>query len=171
MRRGRFGTWAKWACTLAAVVAVGVAVASGVRSCGVHFGSMSGRWGCSVQAERGTLVLLIMGDQAPVGRQRRLYLDCETAKEWRWGTEEDMRFLGWVGGVWARHAESPPLSVWYLGTTVLYPVLLTTIPAAFLWYKDRPPRGPHACKGCGYDRRGIAAEGPCPECGSAPRAG
>jgi hypothetical protein len=52
--------------------------------------------------------------------------------------------------------------------SVLYPVLLTTIPAAFLWYQDRRRFGPQGCQKCGYDRRGLAADSKCPECGTVP---
>lgn len=44
------------------------------------------------------------------------------------------------------------------------PLLLSLIPTAYLWYKDRRiPRG--HCQKCGYDLTGNAS-GVCPECGT-----
>lgn len=37
---------------------------------------------------------------------------------------------------------------------------------AILWHLDRR-RLAHQCRKCGYDRRGLAAEAICPECGAA----
>jgi hypothetical protein len=40
------------------------------------------------------------------------------------------------------------------------PLVITAIPTAFLWYRDRrPPKGP--CQGCGYNLRGKVS-GVCP---------
>ena len=51
----------------------------------------------------------------------------------------------------------------------LWPAATVVIPAALLWYADRRTRsGPGRCGGCGYDRAGLAADGPCPECGALP---
>jgi hypothetical protein len=57
------------------------------------------------------------------------------------------------------------------GVVLLYPVLLTALPAALLWYADCRRSKPGACGRCGYDRAGLAADAKCPECGTAPKAG
>jgi hypothetical protein len=36
---------------------------------------------------------------------------------------------------------------------------------------ERGRFGPHACKKCGYDRHGLAADAACPECGTVPMGG
>ena len=48
------------------------------------------------------------------------------------------------------------------------PFLLTAAPAALFWRLDRRlVRG--ACEHCGYDRRGLATDTVCPECGKGPK--
>lgn len=57
---------------------------------------------------------------------------------------------------------------WAAGTSLLYPILLTSLPAVLLWYTDRRRPRPHACPKCSYDRRGLAPDTKCPECGTTP---
>jgi hypothetical protein len=53
-------------------------------------------------------------------------------------------------------------------------VVLPLWPAAFgssflaglLWWRRWRFRQPWQCRGCGYDRRGLGPEAPCPECGA-----
>jgi hypothetical protein len=72
---------------------------------------------------------------------------------WRWGFQRsDLPMYGKSDAV-----------------SLLYPALLTTAPAVLFWRADirawrRERRG--LCGKCGYDLSGIAAESPCPECGS-----
>lgn len=45
------------------------------------------------------------------------------------------------------------------------------VPAARAWRADartRRAQSPSSCGTCGYDRRGLAADGKCPECGTVP---
>jgi hypothetical protein len=54
------------------------------------------------------------------------------------------------------------------------PLVIVGVPTSFLWYRARPSaarRHAGLCPKCGYDRRGIDAARPCPECGAAPTAG
>jgi hypothetical protein len=50
------------------------------------------------------------------------------------------------------------------------PLVLTSGAAGILWWKDNGDRRRRLglCITCGYDRRGIDASAPCPECGRAP---
>jgi len=61
---------------------------------------------------------------------------------------------------------------WGISIPLWMPFLLFAIPTALLWRRDqiatkRARIG--RCPCCGYDRRGLAADSPCPECGTAPK--
>lgn len=73
---------------------------------------------------------------------------------WRWGFDWS-RSLGLI------HVQVP---LWA-------PFLLAATPAFFLWRGDvRTARRRRAgrCLSCGYDRRGLAPDAKCPECGAVP---
>jgi hypothetical protein len=171
MRRRRFRTWAKWGFALAAVVAASVAVAS--RFVGLRdIRSANHGAGLRVIDVSGGLLWVQHFDQWSLRDTLedpgwRVF----SSNYWNWGLglEASRPNSGWdwrCGTLWSIDQTSREV-----GISLLYPVLLTTLPAAFLWYKDRRRFGPHACKGCGYDRRGLPAEGPCPECGTTPARG
>lgn len=51
------------------------------------------------------------------------------------------------------------------------PFALACIPTVIMWRNDRRLSGctrPDLCDACGYDRRGLAPDAVCPECGVAP---
>jgi hypothetical protein len=60
---------------------------------------------------------------------------------------------------------------WIFGISVLYPVALTLLPTALLWYTDRRRARQGHCGSCGYDRAGLAPTAACPECGAKPAGG
>jgi hypothetical protein len=65
------------------------------------------------------------------------------------------------------------MASWYRVAIPLWlPFAMVALPAAMGWRRSlerhRWARFVHACKGCGYDRRGLSAEVKCPECGTAP---
>jgi hypothetical protein len=171
MRRRRVRTWAKWACTLAALLAVGVAVASRLR------------WvRCTIVTHAGTTVSFIEVGHGLVWTGSTEGVPPESiiaapgwetghANTWYWGLAGElpnyMRQVPWHHGLLWRSVAGE----WELGFSLLYPVLLTTIPAAFLWYKDRRRSSPHTCPNCNYDRRGLPAQAKCPECGTVPARG
>lgn len=82
---------------------------------------------------------------------------------WR-RTPEDYRY-GSTGHIWR------PYFVYYASNDFLrivipfwIPFLLTTVPAAILWLRDRATPS-HCCQTCAYDLTGNTS-GVCPECGN-----
>ena len=55
------------------------------------------------------------------------------------------------------------------GTTVVMPLWMASVPmaawTALLWRRLLRRRRVGACEACGYDRRGLAGDAACPECG------
>lgn len=72
---------------------------------------------------------------------------------------------GWAWPVWklgTRWAVSIPLWV---------PLCVMAIPTTLLWRADRRAARREKvghCPACGYDRRGLTQDAPCPECGKLP---
>jgi hypothetical protein len=168
MRRRRLRRWAKWTCTLAAGAAVALVVVSRFYPCGCMDVSNAGPDVREVNLGAG---LIWARHYRPIGptywpdgvQVRKLYID-----EWCWGLSTESPGLGF-DGLW--HAgvlyDNAPFDLW-VGVSLLYPVALTLIPAALLWYADRRPFGPGLCPKCSYDRRGLAPDAKCPECGTVP---
>ena len=161
MRRSRLRTWAKWTCTLAAGAWVALAVFSGFYECKkitVLNHRTKIRW------------FVVTGGLVTVHEARDPKLPSyyyttnwwlERSTYWCWG----LAVGDWRAGVLCS------LNNWShcsYGISLLYPVILTSIPAALLWYADRRRFGPGSCMKCGYDRRGLAADAKCPECGKIP---
>jgi hypothetical protein len=171
MRRRRVRTWAKWAATLAAVLAVGVAISSGLCSWGYRTTTADGDTLWSVGVEAGRITSRRVDGMSEVSVPPAVGWHMGWYRHWYWGYSGEVlpyrTSWPWHAGV--AYAQGP--SLWLAGASMLYPVVLTLIPAAFLWYKDRRRFGPHACKGCGYDRRGLPADAKCPECGTVPARG
>ena len=46
------------------------------------------------------------------------------------------------------------------------PLALFALPTAYLWWADSRRVRPGRCPKCRYDRAGLAADDPCPECGT-----
>lgn len=160
--------WAKWACTVAAVVAVTLAVFSRFFGCWYSFATNYGNTEWSVGLDAGQLWLgrtdgwLFRNEKAGTG------WSLEWSPQWRWGYSGEITggyvWLDWhLGVLWYRTAFRSTF-----GTSVLYPVLLTSLPAALLWYIERRRFGPGLCAKCGYNRRGLAPDAKCPECGTIP---
>jgi hypothetical protein len=167
MRRRRFRKWAKWACTLVVVLAAGLAVFSRFYKFQV-FGfcrNDTALW--SVSVTRGLLHTGVVAGVTPadVGPQQRWRL--ERYPGWDWGTNGEARYTSaatWTGGVlWGSDT-----SGWGAGVSVLYPVIAATVSSSLLWFADRRRSRTGLCSKCGYDRRGLAADAPCPECGQEP---
>ena len=67
-------------------------------------------------------------------------------------------FSWWFETQWTPYQRQTSIPLWF-------PFLLTAIPTAFLWYRDRRRVLPGHCR-CGYDLTGNTS-GKCPECGRA----
>jgi hypothetical protein len=165
MKRARLRRWSKWACTLAAGVAAGLAVFSAFW--GIGYVSVSGDgdvyWCTSVEA--GLITCYRQSDFAELGYPggSRFWFSRTGAWHWRayygmFGVYNPDTWHAGVSFVWNSEQR-------FLGSSLAYPVVLFTIPAALLWYVDRRRFGPGQCKKCGYDRRGLAEGSKCPECG------
>jgi hypothetical protein len=57
---------------------------------------------------------------------------------------------------------------WYFLLPLWIPSLLTSMPTAVLFWRDRRRIPPHCCQSCGYDLTGNVS-GVCPECHEAKR--
>jgi hypothetical protein len=168
MRRRRIRKWAKWACTVAAVLAVGVAVVSRFRGV-AYLIADSADTNCLIVGFGEGLVGFTFRGPAPADRPPgpSSWL-IGPSERWLWGLSRDLPALapaghGGAGVLWWNTASERGFLV-----SVLHPALVTSIPAALLWYADRRRLRPGACGGCGYDRAGIAPDTACPECGKVP---
>jgi hypothetical protein len=163
VRRRRLTPLAKWGCTLAAIASAAAAVSSTRRHCCLTFATSDAMY--SADLGEGLLSFVTIDRPTPPARQGWSWYALP-ATPWRWGTSQETGVTGgdtgWRAGLWCVHSSAGRA----IGASTLYPIALTSIPAAFLWYKDRRPRAPHACKKCSYDRRGLPNTAPCPECGS-----
>jgi hypothetical protein len=168
MRRRRLRRWAKWACTVAAVLAVAVAVFSGFRSATYVHVSKDSKAARTVVIAGGQLAFYQWRGYDMMGVPMAEGWSIWEALTWSWGVGGTFNERDWHGGIlWGRpNALVGP--EWYAGVSVVYPVALTLIPAALLWYANRRRAGPGSCAKCGYSRRGLAADAKCPECGTAP---
>lgn len=73
---------------------------------------------------------------------------------------------------WSGYVAGPPLTVTVASVSLQW--WAAGIAAGWwglVWWRLRHLREPHECWQCAYDRRGLAAEMACPECGAAGKAG
>jgi hypothetical protein len=167
MRRRWLRKWAKWLCTVAALTALGVSVLSGFRRALYVWVSKDSKTLRLVQIEGGQLFLAQWNGYDMIGFPMHEGWSIGRARTWSWGITGASNGPPWRGGfLWDRPNAIVGVA-WYVGASLLYPAILTTVPAALLWYADRRRSGPYACATCGYDRTGLATESKCPECGAA----
>jgi hypothetical protein len=174
MRRRRFTKWAKWACTVVALAAVAAVVFG--RFWGFQYTWVSVRLGTVRMAgiEDGLLGVNEVRDPTTAAALGRSRWYIHGVQDWYWGVAGEtskglgvrLGDLGWHGGIRVYRDSAS----WGVGVTLAYPLLVTTLLAALLWHMDRRRFGPGHCGKCGYDRRGLAADAKCPECGAAPSA-
>ncbi len=158
MRRSRLRSWAKWGCTVAAALMVGLAGFNLFRS--VIYCSRNGITGWLLFIEGGRIQVAVF-DDAKAEKSVPKGWSIEGSPSWSWGMNDQIDGIKWRGGfAWTTSASPIRFSV--AGVTILYPFLLTALPAGLLWYTDRRRFAAHACQKCGYDRRGLAADAKCP---------
>ena len=149
MLRRRFRAWTKW--TLVALLVLNIVVTA-----------VSWKYGNEWRSEGGFSVDLLCG-RVILGRTRgfgsgwNLFYDFSPGD-----VGQHFRFLWKTGN-----------GLWYLGVPTWAVFVATMMPAAFLWWPDIRSlwrRRVGRCAACGYDRRGLAADVKCPECGTSIRA-
>src|SRR4051812_35338275 len=120
MKRPRLKKWAKWACTLAAVVCVGLAALSGFYSFGARATSADGLrcWGVGLQ--QGCLYVTAAQWLGPYGYKPRLQWDWAPSMGWQWGFEKSLRENGWIAGVSIYTVQVSGASARYFTITLLY---------------------------------------------------
>jgi hypothetical protein len=81
---------------------------------------------------------------------------------------------------WRRSLRTPPMIWWspvynsrpsgraYVAIPLWAPWLFAAAGTFLLWFRDRTRVAPGNCPTCNYDRRGLSAARPCPECGAVP---
>jgi hypothetical protein len=166
MKRRRLRKWAKWACTVAAVLAMAAAVVSRFYRYERIGEVRSDRTVWWVRVHEGLFLLAFDRFSGPDYFPPTPQWSMTRMGGWHWGLPSEAADFG---GMWAWHAgvlymRNADGSI--LGVSLMYPVALTLIPAALLWYADRRRHRPGSCGGCGYDRAGLAPTSPCPECGT-----
>jgi hypothetical protein len=168
MRWRRLRKWAKWGCTVAAVLAAALAVFSGFYRYRWSRVSTDGLTAWITQVGDGALRVLVIHDRNASELRTHSHSSLERSEHWAWGP------WTWKSGTAGERIFHAGFQYWretnscLLGVNLLYPVLLVTIPGALLWYSDRRRLVPGLCPKCGYDRHGLAADAKCPECGTVP---
>jgi hypothetical protein len=82
---------------------------------------------------------------------------------WEWHRGPRIPPMEWFGPMYG----STPSGRTYIWIPLWTPWLLAAAGSALLWFRDRPPQPLDKCPRCRYDRRGLPADSPCPECGTA----
>src|SRR4051812_35416081 len=137
MKRPRLKRWGKWACTLAAVLMVGLAVFS--RFWGITYAAVftDGDVLLNAEGKAGGIIWYWQSggiEQESAGQSRLLLTQ---PRAWLWGFHDEMVDAqiadGWHAGLWYGWNSEQR----FLGASLVFPFVLFTIPAALLWYKDR----------------------------------
>jgi hypothetical protein len=92
--------------------------------------------------------------------------NCEAVGNYWYVSDYRGRWRGWTWGFQIMRGS------WGVTAVPLWlPFSMLSVPGALGWRESfaqrRWARSASACTGCGYDRRGLAVEVKCPECGAA----
>jgi hypothetical protein len=78
----------------------------------------------------------------------------------------DARRSHWLDLAFVRRS-APSAEGWMVRGPLWPLMVVSALAATWLWRTDFVGRRrPGLCPSCGYDRRGLDAAGPCPECGA-----
>jgi hypothetical protein len=160
MRRRRFRTWAKWACTL---LAAGLLLATTLSLwrhlfCWGIIGSHQIRLGFDRRVSYLTVEApLRVGEYAGWGAAAQRSAGPRLINSyWRWPSQE---------------MASPPQSYRMFATPFWAPLIALTLPIALISLDEalaRRRKNLGLCPHRNYDRRGLPSEAKCPECGTIP---
>ena len=155
-RRARIRSLSKWTFALLAAAVIATTIFSRWRTIEWVRTDADGLM-TSIRIDGGTLLL----DRVLFIERRPNWLRVTPAPRWNWGWTTP-----WHCGVLYDNYLGITKS---FGITLLYPALLTTLVASILWRWDlrarHRERAGHCLK-CAYNRRGLAENAPCPECGT-----
>ena len=165
MKRPRLKKWAKWGCTLAAVLVAGFATSTRFYSYSLEFPANGGRDLRFVSVCTGRLWVGEYRNVPPQGQVAGPDWNMGRYSGWHWCLVPDPSDIGaegaWHWGVlWSSNQLGR-----FAGVSVIYPAALTSLVAGLLWYTGRRFK-PGQCNKCRYDRRGLTPAAPCPECGT-----
>jgi len=165
MRCRSMRAWAEWALTVAAGAAIALALFS-------RFWFFSCAWTSHQRTVlhhfsvgEGLVKIFEFRPQPPSIHDAGYEFRAGRLSGWYWGCSAQIPPQGpwrWSGGVLAY--QDPVISA--AGLSLVYPALVLSIPSALLWYIRVRQVDPSRCTRCGYDRRGLAADTKCPECGT-----
>jgi hypothetical protein len=168
MRRRWIRKSAKWTCTIAAMLVAGAGVFCLFGTASFVYVSKGGVDHGIVEVGGGYLTVAASFGYEVLGGPIHEGLEIDTPVAWSWGMYDEAGSTRMSRGGISWHASSGPIGERWAGVTLLYPFLLTALPAGLLWWKDRHGFGPGRCRKCGYDRAGLTAATNCPECGTPP---
>lgn len=161
----RWTKWALFSLTVAFLFLWGLSLV-------VYAFHLSGRW--QVRMDNGILLGTCYFGPESLTRDIvfRANVPAPSSRGWPtgWGYQSQFPYRRYTWRNWYPRYSTRPIpnhpGVWslYVQIPLWIFVMLTGIPAAYLFRRDRNRRLPGHCRGCGYDLFGNTS-GKCPECG------
>src|SRR5262249_40440186 len=150
-KRRRLRRWAKWACTLAAVLALTFAMLTRFWSLQYVLCSEDRTDIRVLEIGTGLLSVTRIVVSRPLPPVPSADWGIAGCHAWHWGLQVEGPVTGltwpWRAGIcW----DSRGRGGWERGVSLVYPILIAAIPALLLWHVDRRGPGPHQCAKCGY---------------------
>lgn len=156
-KRPKLERFARWACTITAAASALAWAFTGVW----EFAAVTPEIGGGIQ------VRVFLWSGRIVGE----CLEDRTAADWGWTPtiEIDRADPTYWTRMWRLPSAGGSSFRTWIDIPLWLPLSLFGITSAVLWRRHlRAARPVNACPACGYDRSGLAATTPCPECGAAP---